>query len=47
MWKMVDRTFWKAQYRIGVKRCIQNAKYKLFIVWELPRTVYIVMIDKV
>ena len=24
---------------IGAERCIQNAKYKLFIIWELPRTV--------
>ena len=24
---------------IGVERCIQNAKYKVFIVRELPRTV--------
>ena len=39
MWKMVDGVFRKAQYRIGAKRCIQNAKYKLFIVQELPRTV--------
>ena len=39
MWKMVDRAFRKVQYRTGAKRCIQNAKYKLFIVWELLRTV--------
>ena len=39
VWKMVDRAFRKAQYQTGAKRCIQNAKYKLFIVRELPRTV--------
>ena len=39
VWKMVDGTFPKAEYQTGAKRCIQNAKYKLFIVRELPRTV--------
>ena len=35
----------KAEYQTGAKRCIQNVKYKLFIVQELPKTV--VMTDKV
>ena len=39
VWKMVDGTFQQVEYRTGATRCIQNAKYKLFIVWELPRTV--------
>ena len=34
--QMVDG---KAKDRTGAKRCIQNVKYKVFIVQELPRTV--------
>ena len=44
--KMVDGTFPKAEYRTGVKRCIQNAKYKLFYSAGIAQDC-VVMIDNV